>query len=446
MSVVPVDLTLASATLAGGAVLASAGSGLPARITTEPDYHYDAGGGIYALGFSQDELGIICVLSSSNTRRIILSSGSNLWSTSTANSRSFWYVGGGKIYMGREFAGATTYYEIDETTGALTTKTKPANSDKMVVTVPGGTADRMWNGIGTTTISENVISTGLASGRTITPTGTLNLSASNWDGTPSIYVQTSGTLIQRYNESTLALVDSWTVTVAGDGPGGNMGNSFIVDPQGRLIVQNSLINAFDRLPNTGHATLQTDTRVERIIWASQEIRGGNRQPSSGGAQQSPSFALSPTGRYFAFSTVSPVFAAQRYVTVRNVQDQTVEWTTALNGQAALRGLEIPGNLGNGFGVTGAIWRAGTAMDHRRAKGWYQRIGVDGSKVYPQDGLYVPLAGLSLVGASALKIGFDLNDGFGKPGGPAPYIGGPTGEGPRLWLEGGRRRGRIQGAI
>jgi hypothetical protein len=466
MAIVPIDLTLASAVLAGGARLASSGGGLPQRVTTEQDHFLDQnillGGSastFQGIQFPSDgTMDILGIMANSTVKRFTGSgtSWSQSYSTGASNGRSILRSAANTSVIGRELAGATTFLELAEGTGVVSSKTfGPAATQKQVFVVPGGTADRAWYHAGTALLSEIVYSTGAATGRTITPTtGCLVAVGSNWDGTASIYILEAGTRITRYNESTLALMTTWTTAPGSDlgPPGSSFGNAgLIVQADGRVIVRNDSPYCFERLPATGGTDMHADSGVERVIWGSTELGGPVRTNLSGGAQFEPGFDISPNGRWFAWIASSAASVVFRGVVVRNIQTQTAEWTYTLAGEVALTDFNLPGNLGNHYGIHAPFYNghASVAYDYRNARVYYQRVGLDGSVVYLPHGAYVPPGGLSLVGASAIKIGVEFDRGLGKVvTATGPYIGGPTGEGPRLYLDSGVnvRRGRVLGGM
>jgi hypothetical protein len=453
MAIVSVDLALASATLAGGARLASAGGGLPQRVTTEADGLLDTNAlgqnnFLQAIMFASDNSSDLIAATGSSTTKRYSGSGTSwaqVWNASTGLGRSIArrLDVANKIMIARQTAGVV-WIEVDETTGVPTNRTIPSSTSVQVFMVPGGTADRMWRHAGTALLTESVISTGLDSTRTIVPaTGCLAAVASNWDGTPSIYVLESATKITRYNESTLALMDTWLSAPANDfgPPGSDFGRSgIIVQSDGRLIVRSDNPFAIDRLPAVGGVDMHSNAGAERLIWGSHELGGPERSNLSGGAQYLPGFDISPNGRWICWiaSTAASVF--QRAAVVRNIQNQTAEWTVPLTGQTTFVDLNLPGEHGNHYGRFSAYHNghSGVLYDYRTTRPYYQRIGLDGSPVFLDHGAYIPPGGLSLVGASALKIGVVFNRGLGKlTTAEGPYIGGPFGEGPRLWLDDGQ---------
>lgn len=462
-----VDLTLAGATLAGGARLASSGGGLPSRLTTELDQFLDINAlvgavGINGIAFPSDGTSDIISVLTNNTTKRYTGAGSLVWTVASTAGRSLARITGAKVIEARETAGSALFFEIDEATGVLTNKTfGPAATAKQLIVVPGGTANTAWYHSSGTVITEITYSTGAATTRTISGlTGVLAILGSNWNGTPSIFILESSTRITRYNESTLALMDTWT-TAPGAGaqgmPGGQFGNSGIwIDSAGRIYVKSEAPYAIDRiLSTTGIANLHTSanaTSVERVMWGGSEFGGPMQAPTGGGAQFEPGFDISPNGRWFAMVVPTTAPVATRAVTIRNIQTQNVEWTQALSNAVSWIGISMPGNLGNKYGVWPLNWNSGNAADLRTAKFYYQRVGsggnVDASPVYLAHGAYVPPAGLALAGITSLKVGMDFSRGWGTAPGPEPYIGGPSGEGPRLWIEQGptlhrsRRRGSL----
>lgn len=472
MSIATIDLALAAATVSGGARLAAASGTLPQRITTEADGFIDtnamgAGVAIQAVQMASDNSGdVIAVNGSSSTRRYTGagSTWSQLWTASTGLGRSLArrLDVAGKVMIARQTAGVA-WLEVDEVTGVVVNRTLPSATSLQVFMVPGGTADRMWRHSGAAPLTESVISTGLDSGRTFSPTTCLLAFGSNWDGTPSIYVLESATKLTRWNESTLTLMDTWTAAPGSDfgPPGSDFGRSgIIIQPDGRLIVRSDNPFAIDRVPAVGAADTHVLAGSERLIWGSHELGGPERSNLSGGAQYAPGFDISLNGRWICFiaSTAASVF--QRAIVVRNIQDQTAEWTQALTGQTSLIDINMPGERGNHYGRFGLLCNghSNTVYDYRNTRAYYQRVGIDGAPVFLSHGVYIPPGGISLVGATALKIGVVFNRGLGKlTSAEGPYLGGPSGEGPRLLVDdgvapvtgtalvlGGRSRGSMNG--
>jgi hypothetical protein len=459
-----VDLTLAGATLSGGARLAASGGGLPQRLTTELDGVIDTtvilgGGSVIFQGvvLAADNSGDVIGVSTGSSVKRFNGSGTSwtqLYSTSVSIARSLARGAAGKLMISRNTAGVQ-WYELDETSGVATAKTLPSSTLQQIFMVPGGTADRAWYHNGGSPATELVLSTGAASGRTLVlATGCLACTGSNWDGTPSIYVLETATKITRYNESTLALMDTWLTAPGSDvgPPCSDFGRSPpIVQADGRLIVKSDAPYGFDRLPAVGGSEMHSNAGVDRLTWGSTELAGVVRSNLSGGAQLMPGMDISANGRWMTWiaSTAASVFA--RAIQVRNIQTQTVEWSRALAGESALIDFNLPGNLGNHYGLYGALYNghAGALADHRNARVYYQRVGIDGAKQFLTHGAYIAPGGLSLVGASALKIGVEFDRGLGKLTTSAgPYIGGPSGEGPTLYFENGitDQRNRLQGSM
>lgn len=413
----PTELVLADGTFANGAKSAAAAGVLPARITVEDDYLIDlsAVAQINAIIFGSDDASILALMATGTVSlKKYNFAGSLAWSVNVANGYGLWRKAADEIWVARASA-VTNYHRIVESTQAATTPTSPT-TQKVIQHVPGGTADTAWACNLGTALTEFTVSTGAATGRTITaPASVLAMWCSNADGVPGIYVNCgSAQGVLKYKESDLTLEKTWTISTAGStSPGSGVGSELIVDSTGRPYVRST--NNIDRFSLAQGGQLAA---AERMIWADGSNFGPGQPIVGGGAQSSPFAAFSSDDRYLAFLTPqNDQTSPSRQVRVRNILTQTAIYAPTISSATNLKRICVAGQLGNGYGPYSG-WRTATA-DYRRTRVYYKRIGTDSDyvEVVPNK----PLSGVALAAASTLNIKIEFRYGLGMPGAPLPYV-------------------------
>lgn len=409
MGLVETGLALAVATKTNGAQEKAAAGGLPARITAEDEYFFDAGADCSSICFGADEASI-WVMSGTTVRQYSLS-GTLLQTVAGAtNGWSLIRIDANTMWCSRNTA-AAQYFEITEL-GVLTGKTLPLTGQRLIAKL--GTTG--WCNPAGTVTTEFVLATGAATGRTITTAAVASIWSSSGDGTPGLYM-TVGATILKYEDlaGTMTLTKTWTVSGMSPVPGSSVGNEMIVDSIGRPIVKHGNVQAYDRFSIAAGA--QKDV-AERIVWGGPEIAGMAAPTTGGGAQSSPGHSLSPTEKYLAYLVPSAdMVTADRGVRIKNLQTQRARWAFPVTADSTIARIMVPGELGGQIGVT-VGWRAGATQDFRRVRCYYSLNG-GGSRTE-----FTPNATVSIpvtIGQT-VTIDVDFNAGFGIPGGPLPWVG------------------------
>lgn len=424
------DLTLDAATLTNGAQIEASASGLPRRITMEDEYTFPVmtSGNARGILFGADDASVIV---STTVNTVVkysfagVQSGGNL---SIAAAHGIWRYDSNTLWVARNAAAQSTFSVINETAWTVGTSPMPSAQVRQVLHVPGGTADRAWINGGTTTLTEIVVSTGAASGRTITALSSVSaLWASDGDGTPGLYVLDSGSRVTKYLESDLSQSTQWTITAtAASGlPGTSTGTELYIDATGRPMVRHSGTPSIDRFTLAGGAQLAV---AERYVYAGSETGGPGSVNSGGGSQAFPAFAFSSDGRYFAFTVPNAAAdATNRDVRIKNILTQRARWEHTIAATGTLNSVIMPGHLGGQYGIT-TNWRAGTVQDFRRVRCYYS---FDGGANRTEFTPNAPLD-IAVTEAQTLTLDADMSN-VGMLNGPLPYIGGDAGEGLRLIL-------------
>lgn len=413
----PSEVTLNAGVFTNGAVFAAAAGVRPDRITIENsgDYVIDlsAVAQIKGIRFGSDDLSILALMATGTVSlKKYTFAGAQSWTVNVASGVGINREDSDHIWVTRS---ATTYHRIVESTQALSTPTQPTGNS-LIQIVPGGTADRAWQSNLSTTLTEIVISTGIASGRTITPAGAVTaMECSNNDGTPGIFVAVTGVGVVKYKESDLSVEKTWTITSGGaNSPGSSFGSELMIDATGRPFVRNS--TNIDRFTLAQGAQLGV---ADRMIWSGSENFGAGPSISGGGNQSQPFCAFSTNGKYFAFlSNALDQTSSSRIIRVRNILTQKAVYPIAIGGAGAtLKRVLASGQFGNSYGPADG-WRTVTD-DYRRTRFYYQRIGTDGSPV--EVVANKDLGSIACAPSSSLELSVEFRYGLGMPGAPAPYV-------------------------
>ncbi len=397
------EVTLASATLSGGARLASAGSGLPQRITTEADLLLDAitnpTGGVF---FDPDSLHIWCTAPSGTNavRKYRISDGSLITSQATVGTapRGVFRPDSTYYFVATVSSGRAERYDFATLTG---TQTTGLTNIAQVVQAASG---KIWwrTGTGTTLTETNV--GGAATGRTLAMTACQNVWATSgylyWCDTVSIY---------QVRETDLVTTMTWTSSGVGGAPGSTMSyRCLYVDASNRPYATGNTGGDVDRW------NAATTTIDRRMFWSMPEFGGTANPPST---NFSLGFlAYSDDGRYAAFFTANAAKTQLDAIRVTNVQTQRARFAQAFASDVTLAQIVVPGKHGNHYD-------GGTSTDLRKTRFYYSFDGGSNRTEFTPGS---PLS-VAITTGQTLTVDVDFNLAE-KPAGNAPYVGGDAGEG------------------
>jgi hypothetical protein len=412
----PIQLNLADATLSGGARLVAAGGGLPLRITT-------AALQTIALGGNTNYCGIVWDVD-----------GLHLWHSRTGVLNKYrvsdgaivkTIACGGSCTMGlsRTDGGAEgrlivpsytdhTIREIDITTSAVVVTVPIGVNSCYAIRVPGVTG-KYWSipnyGTGGTFIEYNT--DGTPTGRTI--------AGSYWNS-PNVHtsfpgyfwITTYGGSTYKIRESDLAVMVTYAPTAAAYGLPCDNRSMYgpCVDLQGRLYAWQSSAQAVDRWTAAGAPDC-------RILWCD-AARQVPWITWDAGASPNAFIRFSSDDQWMAWLAAT-TGGTIRFNALRAlcVGVQRARWTWAFTADFPCSGIDVPGHDA----------RAKDAVDYRASRYYYSLDGgVTRTEIVPG----APLTPIIFLTGQVLTLDGEFTM-LGVPPGPAPYIGGDAGEGPRL---------------
>lgn len=431
-------LTLASATLTGGCSLKSAGSGLPQRIEAEwIKQHIDgATSNVNGAIFDSDNLHFWFSNTTRLEKRRISDGGLVLTFTSspaTTNGRGIsrdpdgvhlWWATGTNLRL----------IKVRMSDGAqIAVVTLPAASNPAYAhVVPGGTADRIWVvHVSSNNLTEYVISTGLASGRTVTPETGVNARGMYATSGGKLWGLSGNGQIVRYNESTLAAEATWTASTLGISAVGSTTTGqtagCYVDGSGRPHIWDSARGSIDRFKSTAGSGVTIGDKT--IVYPDATYGATSRQNQNFyGA-----IAYSDDGKYILFQAVNTSLTTVDAVRVCNIQTQRARFATTFDSAVVVIAIQVPGKLG--------LSASGSDDDQKTLCYWSTNGGVDRNPFVPGEALPTP-AVISAGGTLTIDGDFNL---FEKRQGPSPWIAGTNGEGPSvIWTQERGREGINRG--
>lgn len=413
-------LSLASATLAGGARLASSGGGLPARITTASDITIAAAHNVNFQGnhcFSQDSAYLwIGDRNINNTIRYAVSDGSV---ATTLTNKKLAYIapsGDGATMFGGMWDNGTTLYQLNWDGTANQSATCVASTFQ----VAQGSLDSstVWTRVfGSNTITQYNWPAMTATGNTVTgPASTQNFQIINVGGVDYIFAFGT-TQVKSYQIGSLTTIVTWTLgatnsTQFGDDTSGAW-LSGIVDTSGRPLVSGRLGNV-DRYLSTGGTTFPTNFDT-RVMWGGDAITPMASSENAGVGGIGTTLAFSPNGNLVAYS-VHNSSRQLKDVRISTIGTQTAQWSNTFSAATTIRGVLVPGKLGNA--TNGSTSYARTILQY----------STDGSSwtAFTEG---APLA-VAIGAGGTFYIRATLSLWMMPPSFP-PYIGGDSGEGIQL---------------
>ena len=401
------QLTLDSATLSGGAVLAAAGSGLPRRITGEANVtvrtQIRSQGAEYG-SWIVDPTGLYIWCNWCDLhvlKKIRISDGTIMQTVD---------FGAGHFTTPVSRADSTYFY-LRTSVGGLT---RVAFSDGSYVlqggtpiVTPlivqwGGTADTVWALIGTTP-TEYTFSTGVATGRTCS-TGVYDMFCYSSGGVWYMLVSSGALALYQYRLSDLALIASWTFTSSSSTwPGSSYpANAFLIgmhiDPLGNLQTYEYSSGLVYRLtPGGGTGT----GAVSAVVLRETPELGGTIRQTNWSLYHPRAFACAYTddGNYMLVPSMTSATASSLdYVVKKNIGIQRMRWAPILSTTLATTAyfVGMPGSHGRSFGAT---------YDHRRIRFYYSTNGgVTRYEFVPGEKLS---SGVAVPANTALTIDADI---------------------------------------
>lgn len=407
--------SLDEAVLSGGARIATAGGGLPRRVTLQADTYVDDANYFWCGPiFDPDNLHVWTGdMDSSVIKKIRISDGVVV-STLAAPGVMGLFRYDATLFYAALYSAPSKLREYDFSGTLLKNLDVSAVRTNLgqVVRVPGTTnkawLKRLTDG-GTDAAREVDLTTGAATGRTIA--GPIY---SMFATTGYIWVNRSENTIQKIQESDLAVVATWAHggnQYSGGGPGylSDPWKSIYVDATGRVWL-NCYDGSLDRFDAAGGTP---PAGGKRILYHSPTQRGGVKILAS--EYHSNGFvAFSDDGNYVAFPTINTARTLLTSLRIRRISLHRARWTIPFVGAATLKSIAVPGLLGNQYD--------GSTFDYRRTRCYYAVAGGARVEFTPGTPLTVSIA----VGQS-LQVDADMNT-WETPVGPDPYVGGDAGEG------------------
>lgn len=437
-------ITLASATLSNGAILASAGGGLPQRVTTSNPVWYDltttyAAGNCIAIA---PDGSYVLVGGTNVLRRFdidpVTGAFTFVWQAAVTGIKSVAWLNSTTVVCARSTSTAQ-YFEVNVTTGTPTTRTLTGTGATVVRRhlIPNAAGTMLWSCDATTTVAEFNATTFAATGRTITLDSAFTQGAiSNGDGIEGFYVlDVTNTRFKKWRLDTLAVDRTWTFspTTGATAPGKIAYTEMMVDPSGLPIGRSATAGGqIDRMPTlaAGGSVTVNATNADRLLWAGSEIRGATIPSTGGGTQLPPSMAMTPSADRFAFLTAD-LACTSPYGAIRVLRTTPARavFSHTFAEDATVTKAVIPGRLGDLYGPSSGFRSGDPVQDFRHSRVYYKRVGVDGSPVE-----FTPQSDLSLAvsNGTVFEIYVDMITAWQMPGGPQPWVAGDAAEGPTLY--------------
>jgi hypothetical protein len=458
------DLTLAAATLSGGARLVAAGSGLPQRITTADDKFFSASsmGNTTAtrngVAFDPDGLHFWIVAgttagASTGFRKIRISDGAVI-TTITGNtsdggtrvitSPQSLTRRGNKLYCAN--SGTGNYLcEYDMVTGICRMYSQATLTGPSYV-ISDGT--NLWARTGALTSQATLQEFTLAgTGNAAAATATARTIATMFDAAvdnAGVYLYASiSTGVTRFkiSDGTTATFTPATPSINFPGYNSNTIRNLAWD-----TVEDKLIVRHGGLDTWWYVNATFDG-AEKRAFGLFELGGIIAEISTTSMVRSP-IAWSDDGKQLAMAAVESgaQISTVLNVRVRNIAVQRARWTWTPGQSVTLKSLRIPGDLGNVRGYMSdqssvpAFYSA--VDDHRKSRVYYQ-VNAAARVEYKGEDLSVALAA-----ADVLTVDVDMQHLVTHPHFVPPFVGGDTGEGVRVLYDTAitRRRNRLQAGL
>jgi hypothetical protein len=452
MTLATQDLTLAAATLSGGARLLAAGSGYPARITPADDTYFEQilnTNSLSGVAIDPDKLHIWIVASSTTIRKIRISDGSVI-ATFTSNASSGGtrnittaqnlYRLGTLIY----FANASTgnYLGVIDTAAMTCQLYAQATVVSPVVAIPDGTG-KVWARTGNTgaqPFSEFTLS---GTGDTATATATGRTFSNGYgacpDGGAGVYIYfTNSTNVVRYKISDGTTTTNTVGTTNFPGILG-FGNTFR-----NTVWDYSLAQPLVWQGNAIWSRFKPDlSAIDGPALGLPEY--GFSNPSNSNMCATP-YAWSDDGLLQAWIVTrsATTTGINDSIKTRSLGVQRARWTYAPGQGGTLKKIFVPGDLANIRGLisnppaVNSLAFGAASFDYRVTKVFYQ-IGAAARVEYKGGDLAA-----AFLASDTLTIDVDFQYSDAIPKSPAPYVGGDSGEGLLLLYDTAvtRRRNRL----
>lgn len=454
------DLTLASATLSGGARLVTAGSGLPTRLTTADDLYFTSA----ALGLAATNRGGVCfdpdnlhiwITTATALRKIRLSDGAviaNITSnasdggTRTIASPQSLVRRGNKLYAGN--TGANNWLiEVDMPTLVCRLYAQVAGLGA-VVTAPyhvisDGT--NLWARTGNNTSGTYQEFTLSGTGDTATATGTARTFGGGtcfeaFVDNAGTYIWTSAaTVLSRIKVSDLS-VTSFTFTSTTMNLPSHNSNTMrgaAYDPLEDKMVAHPVGS------DTWWYVKQDVSGAEKRLGGVWEQGGALAEV--GTTYKRSSLAWSDDGTMFAHFSVGSGFTHED-IRVINVGVQRARWTWTPGAACTVKRFTVPGEFGNMKGIMSNMPATpgffSTLADFRKTRLFYSVNGGARTEYFGGQ------LSLSLAAGDVLTFDVDFQHLVVHPTMFAPYVGGDSGEGPQISYDSAviPRRGRVLGGM
>lgn len=459
----PVDLSIASATLSGGARSVASGGGYPARLTTQDDSYYSptslgsAAAGKGGIAFDPDNLHFWILVgttagASTGLRKINIASGSVV-TTITGNGTD----GGtraivspqGLTRRGNELSFASSgtgnyLCKYNMVTGIMRMYSQATVAAPYHVVFDGTC---LWARTSSTSSGTYQEFTLAGTGDSAAATATANTVASAWE----MFVDVAGTnayfllsaSVTKYTLATHVVASTYTPATVYNFPGytGNaLRGGFYDHLEDKVVVRQTNSDNWWYINSAF-------TGSEKRFMGMFEHGGAVAEGSATSIPRS-CVALSDDGTKVGFITPEGGVSAAlpTAVKIRNIGVERARWTYTVTAAGQLKTIFVPGDLANVNGVISnlpspATW-FGSATDFRKTKVFYSLNGGARTE-YKGETL-----SLALAVSDSLVIDVDMQHLVTHPHAFAPFVGGVNGEGVRLSIlpTNTPRRGRIQGGI
>jgi hypothetical protein len=430
VTVTAVQLALVDAVCTAGARYAAAGGGEPERITTESDVLIDNTDGYYynGMAFASDSMHL-WVNSYANFRdRMYNLDGTVDWQSSAGNrmlggaydaANRMWYsimaVGGNTVIISSEIPRTTRNIVL---AGATTM----AN----LAIVPGHESV-LWacsNYATPLTIIEYNVADGSATGRSINTGingyGDSLIGGIGPDGIRSLWIATNFAVVKRYNEVTLALLDTWTLNASlNDAPTSRI-DGVGLDLDGQILALRGYGGAgLVKLTAAGAAGL---TAADMMYGGNAEWGGAGSAyyQAAAGTSWGQGITCTPDGRYVAFGVLGAAETFSSAVRIVNRSTQRARWTKAYGPGMKIDLIAVPGLLGNKHGtIVGGLQNA--LCDHVTTKVYYSFDGIARTQINTVQAFSPVQLDVS---NQTLYLDVEMNI-WGKPAGPAPQVWAPV---------------------
>lgn len=441
------DLTLASATLSGGARLAAASDGLPQRITVALDVHQDNVIGVTTSGVVFDPDGLHLWACGPNSIRKIRISDGAIVTTITDNSSD----GGTRLTTNPQHItrqGSSIYVALSTNAQVAVIDTNTLvcriyGQSVATVAAPAhalsGEAGKLWLKTPNNNSGSFVefATSGSGDAATITPTG--RSIAALWDMcSPStssdgfVYFVQSGNVVARYNLATS--VSTSVSAVNSSYPRwpqyGAEWRGCTFDPiRRRVVVWNNGSSDWWGVNADTMAASSIEQYFGHAHFGGPTVLGG----SSSYARQLVAWSDDGARIAFAAPRKAATGTALDSVRVVNIGPQRARWTWTAPGPCVVRRLFVPGDLANARSPIESLPSLPSFLtatrDHRKTRIYYSTDGGANRTEYQGDRLALALA-------AGAQITFDIEFTLSpeKLLGPRPWVADSIGGGPSIYYD------------